>query len=128
MPGSAPRFPLRRVRGFVGVSGVYDVRELSDQFHARGLYYKLQDQIFSVKGLPDLRFFSPARIVAEPAFSAARRPEPQVRRRTPRPSGRPCAAPSPEPMCLSSTPHPSPSHTEAARPGLGGSERPGAAL
>lgn len=43
-PGSWPPFDIRRIRGFVGLSGVYNIERLTGHFHRRGLYHRMQRQ------------------------------------------------------------------------------------
>eukprot|EP00884_Botryococcus_braunii_P011670 jgi/Botrbrau1/20503/Bobra.145_2s0061.1 len=48
-----------RIRGIVGVSGVYNCYDMADHFHARGLYHSLFDRIMSIDGQPELKLLSP---------------------------------------------------------------------
>lgn len=49
-----------QVRGFIGVSGAYDIVDLVEHFNARGLYRQLLEAIMAVKGRTSLEAISPA--------------------------------------------------------------------
>lgn len=65
LPGGAPTWDPRALRAFVGVSGVYNVHDIADYLHARGLYRPLFEQIQSLDGQPALKVLSPSYIVLD---------------------------------------------------------------
>jgi prenylcysteine alpha-carboxyl methylesterase len=62
--GCAPRWDLGRIKGYVGVSGAYDLVTLADHLHRRGLYKRLFEGIMSVDGVPSLAELSPTHAAA----------------------------------------------------------------
>ncbi|GAB4821326.1 hypothetical protein N2152v2_008372 [Parachlorella kessleri] len=64
VPGGSPAWDVRRVKAFVGVSGVYNVHDLVDHFDRRGLYKKVFLQIMSIHGTPQLKLLSPVYVAA----------------------------------------------------------------
>lgn len=59
LPGGMPSWNPSRIKGFVGISGVYNCWGLADHLHKRGLYRSLFDRIMSIKGETQLKLLSP---------------------------------------------------------------------
>ena len=59
LPGGSPRWPISAIRGFVGISGVYNCHGLADHLHRRGLYRSLFDRIMTINGKTELKLVSP---------------------------------------------------------------------
>ena len=59
LPGGHPQWQPSKIKGLIGVSGVYNCHDLADHLHRRGLYRSLFDRIMSVKGQPQLKLLSP---------------------------------------------------------------------
>ncbi|PSC67534.1 putative isoprenylcysteine alpha-carbonyl methylesterase ICMEL1 [Micractinium conductrix] len=57
--GAFPAWDPALIRGFVGVSGAYNLYALADHLHRRGLYRHLFEAIHSLEGKPKLRELSP---------------------------------------------------------------------
>lgn len=74
--GGAPAWDPARVRGFVGVSGAYDLAALKEHLDARGLNKRMLGHIMSVDGRPALRRLSPTRVVEGLGPAAAARVPP----------------------------------------------------
>lgn len=67
--GSAPSWDVTKLKGYVGVSGAYDLVSLAPHLHRRGMYRKLFDSIMSgPSGDPMLEELSPA-LVAQRAVT-----------------------------------------------------------
>jgi prenylcysteine alpha-carboxyl methylesterase len=58
--GGSPAWDPRLLKGFVGVSGAYNLVTLSDHLHKRGLYKNLFSSIMAVDGKPMLAELSPS--------------------------------------------------------------------
>ncbi|CAG9467580.1 unnamed protein product [Pedinophyceae sp. YPF-701] len=58
-----PRWPAARLRGFVGVSGLYNIVQAAPHLHKRGLYRSMADRIFSVDGRTEFAALSPTLLV-----------------------------------------------------------------
>lgn len=63
LPGGLPRWKSNALKGFVGVSGVYNCYGLADYLHHRGLYRSLFDRIMSIDGETQLKLLSPTYVV-----------------------------------------------------------------
>lgn len=74
--GEWPAWNPALVRGFVGVSGAYDLVTLADHLDARGLNREMFGAIMSLDGRPALARLSPARVVRALAPGAAARMPP----------------------------------------------------
>lgn len=65
LPGGTPAWDPRTLCAFVGVSGVYNVHDMADYLHSRGLYRPLFERIQSLEGQPALKVLSPSYIVLD---------------------------------------------------------------
>lgn len=65
LPGGAPSWDPRGIKAFVGVSGVYNVHDIAEYLHARGLYRPLFERIQSLQGRPALKMLSPSYCVLD---------------------------------------------------------------
>ena len=74
--GEWPAWNPALVRGFVGVSGAYDLVTLADHLDARGLNREMFGAIMSLDGRPALARLSPARVVRALAPGATARMPP----------------------------------------------------
>lgn len=54
-----PTWNINKIKGFVVVSGTYDLVSLSDHLHKRGLYKPMLQAIHSLHGKPALAYLSP---------------------------------------------------------------------
>jgi acetyl esterase/lipase len=54
-----PNWNINKIKGFVVVSGTYDLVSLSDHLHKRGLYKPMLQAIHSLHGKPALAYLSP---------------------------------------------------------------------
>lgn len=70
--GCTPAWEPRDVRGFVGVSGAYNLDSLADHLHKRGLYRHLFETIMSVDGRPALHALSPTHAMRSAAPGTGR--------------------------------------------------------
>ena len=61
--GSTPKWAPTKIKGLVGVSGVYNCADLRQHFNQRGLYYSLFDRIMSFQGKTQLKALSPTYVV-----------------------------------------------------------------
>lgn len=64
LPGGLPAWDVGAVRGMACVSGVYNVHDLEDYLHGRGLYRSLLRRIMSIGGKPQLKLLSPCYLAA----------------------------------------------------------------
>ncbi|KAL6783870.1 hypothetical protein ACKKBG_A03820 [Auxenochlorella protothecoides x Auxenochlorella symbiontica] len=62
--GGTPRWDVDRVKGFVGVSGAYDLEALAAHLDGRGLNRDMFGSIMSLHGTPALRALSPTHVAA----------------------------------------------------------------
>lgn len=65
LPGGFPQWTPSVLRGFVGVSGLYNVHDIADYLHARGLYRSLFHKIQSLEGRTELKMLSPVYCVKD---------------------------------------------------------------
>ena len=75
--GGCPSWDLSKIKGYVGVSGAYNLLTLADHLHRRGLYRHLFESIMTgPEGRPMLQGLSPALIAQTnlPPAAAARIP------------------------------------------------------
>jgi prenylcysteine alpha-carboxyl methylesterase len=61
--GAEPGWSPTSVRGFIGISGAYDLSRLSEHLHRRGLYRNLFKQIMSIDGQTAYSQLSPLNVV-----------------------------------------------------------------
>ena len=61
--GGTPKWDPTKIKGLVGVSGVYNCADLRQHFNQRGLYYSLFDRIMSFQGKTQLKALSPTYVV-----------------------------------------------------------------
>lgn len=61
--GGTPKWDPTKIRGLVGVSGVYNCADLRQHFNQRGLYYALFDRIMNFQGKTQLKALSPTYVV-----------------------------------------------------------------
>ena len=59
LPGGCPLWDPQRIKGIIGISGVYNCYGLADHLDRRGLYRSLFDRIMSIDGVPQLKLLSP---------------------------------------------------------------------
>lgn len=70
--GASPSWDLSRLRGYVGVSGAYDLVTLADHLHRRGLYQNMFGAIMAgPEGTPMLDKLSPSEVAARLSKEAA---------------------------------------------------------
>ena len=67
--GGSPKWDPTKVKGLVGVSGVYNCADLRQHFNQRGLYYSLFDRIMSFQGKTQLKVLSPTYCVHNAQYS-----------------------------------------------------------
>lgn len=66
LPGGSPAWRPSALRGFVGVSGLYNVCDIADYLNSRGLYRPLFEKIQSLRGVPGcLKLLSPSYCVSD---------------------------------------------------------------
>ncbi|PRW45116.1 putative isoprenylcysteine alpha-carbonyl methylesterase ICMEL1 [Chlorella sorokiniana] len=76
--GASPVWDPTRIRGFVGVSGAYNLYALADHLHRRGLYRNLFEAIHSLEGKPMLRELSPTFRIRKLGAAVGRRLPPML--------------------------------------------------
>jgi len=63
--GASPPWDPLQIKGFVGVSGAYDLQELQKHLHGRGMYESLFRDIFTLDGRVAYKDLSPSYAVLE---------------------------------------------------------------
>ena len=61
--GGTPKWSSIKIKGLIGVSGVYNCADLRQHFNQRGLYFSLFDRIMSFQGKTQLKALSPTYVV-----------------------------------------------------------------